>query len=83
VLSRLSDTKAAAEVQSLRDFNQMLGIDQSRAFYGYDHVAAAAEAQAVDTLLVTDSLFRYFVSFHFFLLLNKLDRYFDLYILAL
>ncbi|XP_065568171.1 protein pelota-like [Artemia franciscana] len=58
VLSRLSDTKAAAEVQSLRDFNQMLGIDQSRAFYGYDHVAAAAEAQAVDTLLVTDSLFR-------------------------
>ncbi|KAK2713942.1 hypothetical protein QYM36_009735 [Artemia franciscana] len=58
VLSKLSDTKVGAEVHSIKSFNQMLSTDPSRAFYGYKHVSVAAEALAVDTLLVTDNLFR-------------------------
>ena len=37
----------------------MLSTDAYRAFYGYDHVVKAAEQDAIETLLLTDSLFRY------------------------
>jgi protein pelota len=36
----------------------MLSNDPSRAFYGPGHVVAAAELGAIQTLLLTDSLFR-------------------------
>ena len=58
VASRLADVGAAAEVRALGAVFEMLRADSSRAFYGYDHVTAANELQAVDKLLVTDSLFR-------------------------
>lgn len=58
ILNKLANTKAAAEVNALNDFYQMLKVDQSRAFYGYKHVKAAVDAMAVDTLLVSDALFR-------------------------
>jgi hypothetical protein len=55
---RLTDTKALGEVKSLDSFYQMLKTEPSRAFYGYKHVEKASEADAVDVLLITDSLFR-------------------------
>ncbi|KAG5448157.1 Protein pelota [Clonorchis sinensis] len=58
IQSKLANTKAAAEVNALNDFYQMLKVDQSRAFYGYKHVKAASDALAIDTLLVSDALFR-------------------------
>ncbi|THD19431.1 Pelota [Fasciola hepatica] len=58
VLNKLANTKAATEVNALNEFYQMLKVDQSRAFYGYKHVKAAVDAMAVDTLLVSDALFR-------------------------
>ncbi|KAF8566268.1 hypothetical protein P879_09590 [Paragonimus westermani] len=58
ILSKLANTKAATEVTALNDFYQMLKVDQSRAFYGYKHVKTAADAFAIDTLLVSDALFR-------------------------
>eukprot|EP00742_Colponemidia_sp_Colp-10_P004952 GILJ01005290.1.p1 GENE.GILJ01005290.1~~GILJ01005290.1.p1 ORF type:complete len:434 (-),score=75.79 GILJ01005290.1:47-1348(-) len=58
VLARLADTKAASEVQALDSFYQMLEDDPNRAFYGYNHVRKAVDAAAVQTLLVTDALFR-------------------------
>eukprot|EP00040_Diaphanoeca_grandis_P017510 m.91474 g.91474 ORF g.91474 m.91474 type:complete len:386 (-) comp26472_c0_seq1:104-1261(-) len=58
VVSRLSNTKAAGEVKALDDFYKMLNTDADRAFYGYNHVAHANEQQAIETLLVTDALFR-------------------------
>nr|CAH8838040.1 unnamed protein product [Trichobilharzia regenti] len=58
VMSKLANTKATSEVTALNDFYQMLKVDQSRAFYGYKHVKTAAEAFAIDTLLVSDALFR-------------------------
>ena len=56
--SRLTDTKALGEVKSLEAFYQMLKIDPERAFYGYNHVEKASEADAIDVLLISDSLFR-------------------------
>ncbi|XP_030019273.1 protein pelota homolog [Sphaeramia orbicularis] len=59
VTSRLSDTKAAGEVKALEDFYKMLQHEPDRAFYGLAHVEKATDALAVDTLLISDKLFRH------------------------
>nr|CAG4638488.1 EOG090X07BV [Cyclestheria hislopi] len=58
VTGRMADTKAAAEVRALENFYSVLQTEPNRAFYGLKHVSAANEAQAIDTLLVSDNLFR-------------------------
>jgi len=58
VTSRLSDTKAASEVQALTRFYKMLSSEPDRAFYGIQHVEHANETLAIEVLLVTDELFR-------------------------
>lgn len=58
VISRISDTKAAGEVKVLEAFCSILQNDPGRAFYGKSHVRAAVQAQAVETLLISDKLFR-------------------------
>lgn len=58
VASKLADTKAAGEVRALNNFYEMLKTDPDRAFYGWKHVAAAHERQALGTLLLVDDLFR-------------------------
>lgn len=58
VASQIKDTKAALEVAALADFMAMLGNDPSRAFYGPGHVRAAHELGAIQTLLISDTLFR-------------------------
>lgn len=58
VSARLSDTKAAAEVKSLEDFYTMMQTDPNRAFYGVKHVELAFQSEAIETLLVSDELFR-------------------------
>lgn len=52
------DTKAAKETKLLQDFYDMMARDSARAFYGPGHVQAAHELGAVQTLLITDTLFR-------------------------
>lgn len=37
----------------------MLKVDPDRAFYGVKHVELANERLAIETLLITDELFRY------------------------
>lgn len=59
MLAKLSDTKAAAEVKALEQFYQVLQTEPARAYYGKNHVIRAAEAQAIETLLISDNLFRY------------------------
>ena len=59
VTSRMADTKAMAEVKALENFYSILQTEPSRAFYGLKHVLKANEGQAIDTLLVSDNLFRY------------------------
>lgn len=58
VVSRVSDTKAASEVRALETFYTILQTDPERAFYGKKHVERANEAQAIETLLISDKLFR-------------------------
>jgi protein pelota len=58
ILSQMEDTKVAKETQVLQQFMRMIDTDPMRAFYGYLHVSKADEQIAVDSLLVTDELFR-------------------------
>jgi hypothetical protein len=58
IQARLSDTKAVGEVQALGDFFAMLSAQPDRAHYGFNHVRVAAEHDAVETLLMSDSIFR-------------------------
>ncbi|KAG8066540.1 hypothetical protein GUJ93_ZPchr0004g39149 [Zizania palustris] len=58
VMSLIKDTKAAQEVQALKDFFNMLTNDSARACYGPKHVEIANERLAIQTLLITDTLFR-------------------------
>lgn len=58
IANKLSDTKAASETKSLDQFYTMLSTEPSKAFYGLKHVQKANESQAIDTLLISDKLFR-------------------------
>nr|UST29492.1 pelota [Haliclona caerulea] len=58
IASRLADTKASSEVKALDTFYTTLQNEPDRAYYGIRHVEKANEAMAVETLLVTDKLFR-------------------------
>lgn len=58
IMTQLDDTKMAKEVAVLHSFMRMMDTDPDRAFYGYEHVNKAQEHLAIDTLLVTDELFR-------------------------
>jgi protein pelota len=58
ILSQMTETKVAKEVQVLNTFMRLMSTDPDRAYYGYHHVAQAHEQLAIDSLLVTDELFR-------------------------
>mmetsp|Transcript_29100 Transcript_29100/g.74628 ORF Transcript_29100/g.74628 Transcript_29100/m.74628 type:complete len:382 (-) Transcript_29100:170-1315(-) len=58
IAERITDTMASREVKALGGFYSMLASDPARAFYGPGHVVAAAELGAIQTLLITDSIFR-------------------------
>lgn len=58
VAIRLADTKAQGEVKALNTFFELMSTEPDRAVYGYKHVDIANSEQAIDTLLLSDSLFR-------------------------
>lgn len=58
VLVKIADTKAAGEVRVLESFYIMLQNEPAKAFYGKKHVETANEAQAIETLLISDNLFK-------------------------
>ena len=58
IMARMENTKVAKEVNVLNRFMRMMESDPDRAYYGFDHVAKANEQLAIDSLLVTDELFR-------------------------
>ncbi|XP_018335801.1 protein pelota isoform X1 [Agrilus planipennis] len=58
VTSKMADTKAASEVKALEQFYNTLQTEPAKAFYGKKHVEKACEAQAIETLLISDNLFR-------------------------
>jgi protein pelota len=58
IMAKMDDTKVAKEVAVLNKFMRMMDSDPDRAYYGYAHVAKAHEQLAIDSLMVTDELFR-------------------------
>lgn len=58
IMAQMTDTKVAKEVNVLNKFMRMMDTDPDRAYYGYAHIAKAHEQLAIDSLLVTDELFR-------------------------
>jgi len=58
IANKLSDTKASGEVKALDSFFKMMQDEPARAFYGFNQVSRANDALAIETLLVTDELFR-------------------------
>ncbi|MES1917390.1 MAG: hypothetical protein MHM6MM_009120, partial [Cercozoa sp. M6MM] len=58
VAAQVSDTKVAAEVEALQSFFETMNREPSRAWYGAKDVRYAASLQAIDTLLLSDALFR-------------------------
>ncbi|XP_017483161.1 PREDICTED: protein pelota [Rhagoletis zephyria] len=58
VMVKISDTKAVREVKVLEQFYTILHCEPARAFYGKKHVLEAAKAMAIETLLISDNLFR-------------------------
>ncbi|ONM12695.1 Protein PELOTA 1 [Zea mays] len=58
VMALIKDTKAAQEVRALQDFFNMLTNESARACYGPKHVEFALQQFAIQTLLITDTLFR-------------------------
>ncbi|CAJ0564059.1 unnamed protein product, partial [Mesorhabditis spiculigera] len=58
VAARLAETKAQGEVKALKQFFDLMANDPDRAYYGYKHVLKANEENAIETLMLADSLFR-------------------------
>ncbi|CAG4911621.1 unnamed protein product [Colias eurytheme] len=58
VVAKISDTKAASEVKLLESFYTMLQLEPNKAFYGKKDVLRANEALAIETLMISDKLFR-------------------------
>lgn len=58
VMAKISDTKAASEVKLLESFYTMLQLEPAKAFYGKKHVDKANDALAIETLMISDKLFR-------------------------
>lgn len=58
IANKLADTKAASEIKCIDQFYSLLMTDPNKAYYGLKHVQKANEAQAIDTLLISDKLFR-------------------------
>ncbi|XP_022819561.1 protein pelota [Spodoptera litura] len=58
VMAKISDTKAASEVKLLENFYTMLQLEPAKAFYGKKHIERANEALAIETLMISDKLFR-------------------------
>jgi len=58
VVAKMADTKALSEVKALEAFYSVLQTEPAKAFYGLQHVEKACEAQAIETLMISDNLFR-------------------------
>ncbi|CAB9511269.1 Protein PELOTA [Seminavis robusta] len=58
IMKQLTETKVAKEVEILNTFMRTLNDDPDRAYYGFHHVTQAQQSLAIESLLVTDELFR-------------------------
>jgi len=57
-MSLIKDTKSATELKAMKELNEMLLFHPDKACYGPKSVDLASELMAIETLLITDELFR-------------------------
>lgn len=70
VIAKMADTKASGEVKAMDLFYTMLQMEPAKAFYGLKHIEHANDAQAIETLLISDNLIRFVNFFFLFLFCN-------------
>ena len=58
IVTRVTETKLSREIEVLNKFMRLLDTDPEKAYYGYFHVQKANEELAIDSLLISDELFR-------------------------
>lgn len=58
ITSRVTETKLSKEIEILNKFMRLLDTNPDKAYYGYFHVQKANEELAIDSLLISDELFR-------------------------
>lgn len=58
IMSKVTETKLSKEIEVLNRFMRLLDIAPEKAYYGYLHVQKANEELAIDSLLISDELFR-------------------------
>lgn len=58
IQQRLTEARAASDVKTFRDFQDMMAKEPDRCVYGVDGVFAAMHDQCIDTLLLLDELLR-------------------------
>eukprot|EP00571_Detonula_confervacea_P008010 CAMPEP_0172315990 /NCGR_PEP_ID=MMETSP1058-20130122/26895_1 /TAXON_ID=83371 /ORGANISM="Detonula confervacea, Strain CCMP 353" /LENGTH=418 /DNA_ID=CAMNT_0013030205 /DNA_START=107 /DNA_END=1363 /DNA_ORIENTATION=- len=58
ILSRVAETKLSKEIGVLNKFMRLLDTHPDKAYYGLLHVQKANEELAIDSLLISDELFR-------------------------
>lgn len=58
IQDKLSNTKAAREVKVLQKFFDVLQSEPDKAAYGYNTVSAACDQNGIESLLISDNLFR-------------------------
>lgn len=54
----LNNAQLSKEIEVLNKFMRLLDTDPDKAYYGYFHVQKANEELAIDSLLISDDLFR-------------------------
>jgi protein pelota len=58
IMSKVTETKLSKEIEVLNRFMRLLDTAPDKAYYGYFHVQKANEELAIDSLLISDELFR-------------------------
>ncbi|KAL3794354.1 hypothetical protein ACHAW5_002943 [Stephanodiscus triporus] len=58
ITAKVTETKLSKEIEVLNRFMRLLDIAPEKAYYGYLHVQKANEELAIDSLLISDELFR-------------------------
>ncbi|KAL9185058.1 hypothetical protein ACHAXT_002835 [Thalassiosira profunda] len=58
ITARVTETKLSKEIEVLNKFMRLLDTCPEKAYYGFFHVQKANEELAIDSLLISDELFR-------------------------
>ena len=58
IIAKVTETRLSKEIEVLNKFMRLLDTNPDKAYYGYFHVQKANNELAIDSLLISDELFR-------------------------